>query len=189
MSDTHEMQAILRRIETLEKENMRLRRTRLTRRPRFVLTLGACVLLAAGVVVGQRVRPSKFAKYQEPAFISRMDWLLMQAKVENISANWPMGNITLPNIYFDSRTNKVVAIALVNAERLGSETADSLRHDLEMSAIMAEGPVHELIPELTQQDFEMEFRALDLANKTGRNEPGKDYYIFAEHKNGELILH
>jgi hypothetical protein len=179
-----EMQAILRRIERLEKENTRLKRSGSMRRPRFILTLAACLLFVGGAAVGQKPRTSKFAKYHEPASISRMDWLLMQARLMTIS-----DKMALPNLYFDSRTNRFVAIALVDGERLRRETADSLSHDLRMSAVTSGGPILSLIPEAAQQDFEMEFRALDFGNKAGRNEPGKDYYIFAEYKNGELILH
>ena len=88
-------------------------------------------------------------------------------------------------IYFDSHTNKVRATALcVDEKRLGSETVSSVRKDVENLAAFTETYIKPLIPELAQQDFEMEFDVLG-----GSKETGKPYYVFADYKNGEVILH
>jgi hypothetical protein len=188
-SDTPEMRAILRRIETLEKENTRLRQTGAMRRPRFILSLGACVLFVAGVAVGQKARESKFNDYWEPRRISSMDWLLLQAQVDAVGQMVEENGIQAPNLYYDFRANKILAIALVDGKYLETQSAKSARDALHMRAAGAMASVSRYITNVTAEDFEMEFRAFDIDNKAKRNEPGKIYYIFAEYKNGELILH
>jgi hypothetical protein len=156
------------------------------RRSRVVLAVAAILLFLCGVAVGQRAALSKFAKYQEPAFISRMDWLLMQARVDEIQGEVPAAaNFSLRSIYFDSRTNKVRATALcLDEKRLELETVSSVRKDVEGLATFTEANIKPWIPELAQQDFEMEFDVLG-----GSKEKGKPYYVFADYRNGEVIVH
>ena len=189
-SDTPELQAILRRLETLEIENRRLKRTGPLRRPHGILALGAVVLFVSGAAVGQKARTSKFGKYRQAAYISNMDWLLMQAQVDVIREMVPTGTgIDAPSIYFDSKTDKVGAIALVDGKYLESQSAKSVRDNLEMSAARAWASVQHFIPDVAREDLEIEFRAFNFGDKSKRNEPGKDYYIFAGYKNRELIMH
>lgn len=158
------------------------------RRSHVLLMLAANALILSGLAVGQRAAQSKLAKYQQPASVNRMEWLLLQAKITVIADHIPMdGSIATPNFYFDSRTGKVGAIAMVDGKQLGAETASSLRGDLNMSAYEAEGTIRHFIPELEHKDFEMEFRDFTCGDKA--KETGNDYCILAEYTNGELVLH
>jgi hypothetical protein len=187
-SDTPEMRAILRRIETLEKENTRLGQTGAMRRPRFILSLGACVLFVAGVAVGQKARESKFNDYWEPRRISSMDWLLLQAQVESIGGMVADSGVGAPTLYYDFRNNKIGALAIVDEKYLQSQPAKSVRDNLRAAAMYALNSVQAKITNATFGDFEMEFRAFDTGNRAGENKPGLGYHTFAEYRNGELIL-
>jgi hypothetical protein len=156
------------------------------RRTHIVLTLGAVGLFVGGVGVGQKAGASKFAKYQQPAYISLMDWTLLQARVQIIAGNLYMEDgIGYPDFYFDPHTNKVRALVIVSASTLEGEPAGKVRENLQESAEWAQATAHHYLPELAAQDLEIEFRALDGKAK----EAGKGYYTYAEYKNGQLIIH
>jgi len=156
------------------------------RRKHIFLTLGAVGLFVSGVSVGQKAGTSKFRKYRQPAYISIMDWTLLQARVQSIAANLPMDDgIATPTFYFDPATDKVGAVVQVSASELEAEPAGKGREHLQESAEMARGIAHYYLPELANQDFEIEFRAFGDKAK----EAGKGYYTYAEYKNGRLIMH
>jgi hypothetical protein len=143
----------------------------------------------AGVAVGQKARASKFNDFWQPAHISDMDWRLLQAQVDAIRSTMEGNGTIAPELYYDFRANKIGGIAIVDGKYLQSQSTKSVRDSLYIAAAICFSSVEAKITNVTAEDFEMEFRALDIGNKTGRNEPGKHYYIFAEYKNGELILH
>ncbi|MGA2631352.1 MAG: hypothetical protein ABSG54_14230 [Terriglobia bacterium] len=151
------------------------------RGPHVALAFGAVVLFVCGMAVGQRARPSKFAKYQEPASISGMDWLLLQAKVDQIKELFPLRTgISPPEFGFRPDGNKVVAISLVDAKRLQAEPAGEATASLKTSAMGAQAAVLYYVPELADKDFEMYFKT--CCDKAG-------FYTYAEYKNGQLVMH
>ena len=154
--------------------------------PRIGLALGGFLLFLCGIAVGQKARPSKLTYYQQPASISKMDWLLLQAEVTSLKILLPYDNgIAPPSFSFDPDTNKVVAVAMVSAKQLEAEPAGEVRHQLQESAITAQGTVHFYVQNLSNRDFVMEFRAFGDKVK----EAGKGYYLYAEYKDGELVMH
>jgi hypothetical protein len=78
---------------------------------------------------------------------------------------------------------------LVNAKYLESEPTKTVSDNLKNRAGFAWSSVHSYVPEVELQDFRAEFRALDVGNKRRKNVPGIEHYIFAEFKDGKLIMH
>ena len=74
---------------------------------------------------------------------------------------------------------------MVSAKQLEAEPAGQVRERLQDSAIFAQGLVHYYVQNLSAHDFVMEFRAFGDKAK----EKGKGYYMYAEYKNGELVMH
>jgi hypothetical protein len=74
---------------------------------------------------------------------------------------------------------------MVSAKQLEAEPAGEVRHQLHESAITAQGTVHFYVQNLSNRDFVMEFRAFGDKVK----EAGKGYYLYAEYKDGELVMH
>jgi hypothetical protein len=156
-------------------------------RTHIALTFGAVALFVSGVGVGQKTGTSKFAKYRQPAYISIMDWKLLQARVESIAAGIPMNDgVGTADFYFDPDTNKVGAVVLVSASELEAEPAGKVRELLKASAEVFQAMARQNLPELGNQDFEIEFKAFGDKSKLGA---GKGAYTYAEYTNGQLIMH
>jgi len=64
---------------------------------------------------------------------------------------------TAPNIYFDWDANKVKAKILVDGKWLGSKPANELRGSLLADELIAFTYVQQRLPEVSEDDFEVEF--------------------------------
>ena len=147
------------------------------RRPYFLATLGVLLFLC-GVAVGQVTRRSKFSKYQEPAFISRADWFLLQAEISAIQAHSSsQDGVFLPHFIFVPEINKFAAIVLVDRKQLDAEPASIAKGSLMDSEVLVQAFLEHFFPEVTNQDFEVQFKV------AGSGE------VYAEYKNGELTMH
>jgi hypothetical protein len=146
---------------------------------RLALTLGAVLIFVAGIATGQNIAQSKFAKYKEPAYINKMEWSLVHANLSALQVKAESDGRTAPNIYFDWKADKVKAKVLVNGDFLGSKSANELRGILMGDSIIAFTYVNNRLPEISEDDFEVEFV----------NYSQKGPASFAEYKNGKLLLH
>jgi hypothetical protein len=173
---------LFERLERLERENRRLRRT-------GVCILGMALLFVCGVALGQKVAASKLDNYRKQAHLDRMDWAVMRAQVDSIQDMVEENGIQAPSLYFDPSANRFEAVFAVNAKYLETIPAGIVSDHLTMRANFAWSSLHRYVPEAALDDFQVEFRALDASNKSGKNVPGTSYYIFAEFKDGQLTMH
>jgi hypothetical protein len=150
----------------------------------FILVPAGIALFTTGVVIGQVSERTKFSKYQTPANITKLDWILMDANIEMLRDLMPdETGIGVPHVYFDSAKRKICGIALVNPDILKNESANSLRAILLSRALTVKGQAAHDMPEIDERDIEVEFRSWRI----GPNQP--PFYVLAEFKNGELMIH
>jgi hypothetical protein len=146
---------------------------------RLALALGAVPVFVAGFSTGQNTQPSKFAKYREPAYITKMEWNLVHVNLAALQIKAESDGRSAPNTYFDWDANKVKAKVLVNGDWLGSKSANELRGMLLADERLAFTYVQQRLHEVSEGDFEVEFV----------NYSQKGTASFAEFKNGKLVLY
>lgn len=173
---------LFERLEKLERHNRRLRRT-------GVSILGMVLLFVCGVAVGQKGAAPKLDSYRKQAHLNRMDWAVMRAQVDSIQDMVEENGIQAPSLYFDPSTNRFEAVFAVNAKYLETIPARIVSDNLTMRANLTWSSLHRYVAEAALDDFQAEFRALDVSNKSGKDVPGTKYYIFAKFKDGQLTMH
>jgi len=124
---------------------------------RLAFPLSTIPIFVAGFATGQSTQRSKFAKYREPAYITKMDWELMHVNLSALQIKAESDGTTAPNIYFDWDANKVKAKILVDGKWLGSKPANELRGSLLADELIAFTYVQQRLPEVSEDDFEVEF--------------------------------
>lgn len=145
----------------------------------ILLCASGLSLFISGFAAGQRARVApKFDKYQGAANISAMDWALLQAKVNAIGDTLP-GTVTPPEwLEYDKATGKITAIETVGPQ-LANEPLESVRRELTDDAGLIVESAQRVLPEVTVQDVEVQFRSWD---KT------VNWFTFAEFRNGEVVI-
>ena len=151
------------------------------RRSYIALSVAIIVVFLSGVAVGQRTQASKFTKYRVPANVSTLDWMLLQADIVQLreKAGYAEDGIAPPRFFFDPKADKITALVTVDGNFLGRAPSASVREKLSRKA---EGILLNLrisIPELSQQNFEVEFKNLT----------GGAPVDFGEYKDGNLVIH
>ncbi len=152
------------------------------RRSYIGLAVVVLVVFLSGVAVGQKARTSKLAKYLAPVNVSQLEWMLLQADIVALRdyAGYSEGGIAPARFFFNPKADTVTAFVTVDGNFLNKEPSASVREKLSKRATTILFDLRISIPELSEQNFEVEFK-----NLVGGGAP----VDFAEYKNGKLILH
>ncbi|HEY2967016.1 MAG TPA: hypothetical protein VGK75_01510 [Casimicrobiaceae bacterium] len=127
----------------------------------------------------------KFAKYESPASISTMDWLLLQANLKlmrDLDAT-DREKAEIPFWYYNKPSRKIAASVRVSWE-VGKGPLDRSRKLLTTRSIEAFVEAQQRIPELTHDDAEIVFFYIDY-NPDGSNLRRVE---FAFYRKGELTF-
>jgi len=139
------------------------------------------VVFLSGVAVGQKTHASQFAKYHAPVNVSGLEWMLLQADIVALrdSVGYGENGLAPARFFFHPETDKITAFIPVDGNYLGKESSASVREKLSKRAASILIDLRISIPELSEQNFEVEFKNL----------VGGAPVDFAEYKNGKLIIH
>jgi hypothetical protein len=140
------------------------------------------LLFTAGVVVGQRTQISTLQRYLAAAAKPRvLDWMLLQGEINALRdyAGYGDSGIAPPRFFYDEKTDMLTAFEVVNGNMLGKQPSGAVRDKLSETARHILTDLRISIPDLPEQNFQVEFKNL----------VGDGPVDFGEYKNGKLILH
>ncbi len=85
---------------------------------RFLCAMAASAMIfVSGVAVGQRTNASKFARYLVPSPRTEMDWITLEANVENVRSMVPSTDgIFVPQIYFNAKRHRPEAVVSISRD-------------------------------------------------------------------------
>src|ERR1700733_14086989 len=147
------------------------------RRSYIVLSVGAVLVFLSGMAVGQKCQGSKFAKYRTAANFTNMDWMLLEADVNDLRerAGYGENGAAPARFFFDPKADVITAFIVVDGSLLAKETSESVRDKLNGMAQHELFTLRLSIPELSTQEFEADFKTLN----------GGGPVDFGEFKNGK----
>jgi hypothetical protein len=151
------------------------------RRSYIAFAVGIVVAFLSGAAVGQKAQVSKFAKYRAAANVSVLDWALLQADMVALRdhVGYDPSGVAPARFFFDPKTDKITAMVMVDGNLLGKQQSASVKGNLLRTAQGIYTDLKISIHELTEQDFEVEYKNLS----------GNGPVDFGEYRNGELVLH
>lgn len=121
------------------------------------------IFFASGVAVGQRVSPSKFARYLEPAVRTKMDLIALESNLALIRSLMPRDNgMSTPRVYFNAKEGRPEASVdlSVGFEKFPRNTIES---QIKRRYYLAYAEVREYIPNLSENDFVLHVYRADSA--------------------------
>jgi hypothetical protein len=150
------------------------------RRLYIAVTVGIVVVFLSGVGVGQLTQVSKFAEYRSPANVTRLELMLMQADMMELreSVGYGKNGIAPARFFFNPKTEKITAFVTVDGPLLGTQPSGSVKEKLSRTGERIFTELRISIPELSERNFEVEFKNLE----------GSGAVDFGEYKDGKLIL-
>lgn len=143
-----------------------------------VVVAGAA-LFASGIAVGQKAATPKFTKYLQPMDRTEMDFITLEATVNNIHESLPRVNgISEPEFYFNYKENRLEAFAMIDAEFEKASVAVA-RRQITATYNHAYFGLVALIPDLAPQDFGL---------KVYRDTTDSAHKLFAECNRGNVVF-
>ncbi len=163
----------------------------MTKTFRLLLVLIGVLLFAVGLLLGERIRSSKFEKYLRPTTVAPMDLALLRANLDMVRKNT---SLEVPTVYFDSSCGCFVGQATIT-DGLMKQPLDQVRAKLMAIAYIARESLRFEFPELSKtelgpkagaapipdRDFKMTFFELNL------QEPDKSMDV-AEYVDGKIVF-
>ena len=177
---TPEFEAVIERLEKLEKQNSRIKRICL-----IISTFLVSFFIlypAFSQTSSEKTRDRKFLPYQSASNISRLELGLLKAEVGAHEVRFrDLGSIGVPTYSWDNSQNRIVANVFVSPRLLESNPLETVRKELESEAIAAVAPPQVTFPEglVKVDDVIVYFNSF---NKSA------DFYTVAVYRDGKLIM-
>jgi hypothetical protein len=160
------------------------------RMPYSRLTLVVTAAFLVGIPTSSQTTLSKFSRYERPAHIQQIDWLVIQINLQ-LLRDWvanPLQFIDTPVVTFNHKTRRMEALVLVDADELNKLTTVEVKARLGVAALYAGENIHSMMDGFDAsngRDFYMEFRGLSIQGAR-ENLP---ISTFAEFQDGHVVLH